>query len=112
MVLPSAYMIGTARHKNAERLRSMVLFATGGNEGYLYSTNREEDESMSDTSKGDILSDYDDILTVKDIMKILGISRKKVYELLDSGKVRSFRPGRAFVIAKIHLIDYIINSEE
>jgi len=53
---------------------------------------------------------YDDILTVKDLQKILGVSRKTVYELLESEKIRSFKPGRAYIIAKAHLIDYILSE--
>ena len=47
-----------------------------------------------------MLDDYSDILTVEDVMEILRMSRGCVYELLTTGKLKSFRNGRIWRIPK------------
>jgi excisionase family DNA binding protein len=48
----------------------------------------------------DVLKDYPDVLTPKDIKKILGISVNRVYELLGSGEIHAIRIGRLYRIPK------------
>lgn len=59
----------------------MDLFATGGNERYfiLY----QKIIAMPDTVGPTMFADCDDILTVQDVQKLPGISRKRVYELIE-----------------------------
>ena len=65
---------------------------------------------MSEEIYSTMFAEYDDILCVKDVQKILGIGRKKVYELLETKKIRSLKPGKAYLIPKRYLIDYILQG--
>jgi len=57
-----------------------------------------------------MLSDYDDIITVSDVAKILYIGKNRVYELLESGILKGFRIGRVWKIPKEALYEYIITQ--
>ena len=57
-----------------------------------------------------LLSDYGDILTVEDIMKILQIGRNKAYSLLKDGKIKSIRIGTMHRIPKNSLVSFLENS--
>ena len=59
-----------------------------------------------------MFSDYPDILTVKDIMKILKIGRTFAYSLLSSGQINYRKIGNKYYITKISFIDFINNSNE
>lgn len=48
----------------------------------------------------DMLKEYHDVLTPKDIQKILGFSVNRVYELLNSGEFHVVRIGRLYRIPK------------
>ncbi len=65
---------------------------------------------MSETVYTTMFAEFDDILTVKDVQKILGISRKKVYELIESKELKSLKPGKAYIIPKRYLIDYVLSD--
>ncbi|EKN68094.1 helix-turn-helix domain-containing protein [Schinkia azotoformans] len=47
--------------------------------------------------------DLKDVLTVKDIMEFLGISRAKAYELVNSGEFHTVRVGTRILIPKISI---------
>ena len=49
-------------------------------------------------------------MTVHDLRAALGISRKGVYNLLESGKIRSFKIGNTYKVPKTALIDYVNKS--
>ena len=51
--------------------------------------------------------DYPDVLDVKQVSKLLNVSSKTVYRLINDGKLASLKVGRAFKIPKIHLLQYI-----
>ena len=57
-----------------------------------------------------LFSEYPDIMTVHDLRAALGISRKGVYNLLESGKIRSFKIGNTYKVPKTALIDYVNKS--
>lgn len=54
-----------------------------------------------------IFKDYPDVLTTKDLQRILGISGKTVFMLLHSGQIKSIKVGRSFRIPKIYLLQYL-----
>ena len=56
--------------------------------------------------------DYPDVLTVREVAKLLGVSTKLVYKLLKEQAFQSIRIGREHKIAKVNLIDYIRNGEK
>ena len=58
----------------------------------------------------DMFSEYGDIVTVEEVMKMLQIGRVSVYQMLKSGEIRSLRVGKKYVIPKksvIELFDFL-----
>ena len=53
------------------------------------------------------LRNYPDLLTVKDMQKILNIGRTTAYKLLQSGEVKPLRIGAIYRIPKANLHDFI-----
>jgi hypothetical protein len=54
-----------------------------------------------------MLNEFPEILTPKDLMKILHIGKNGVYKLLKSSVIKSRRIGNKYIIPKVCLIDYI-----
>ncbi|MGI6154285.1 MAG: helix-turn-helix domain-containing protein [Christensenellaceae bacterium] len=54
-----------------------------------------------------MLSQYPDLLNVYEVSKLLHISRQRVYHLIEAGLLQAVRPGKAYLIPKTCLIDYI-----
>ena len=54
-----------------------------------------------------VLKEYPDIMTVDEMSKALGISSKTVYKLIKEGVIKSRKVGRAYRIAKVHLLSYL-----
>lgn len=57
-----------------------------------------------------LTDDFQEILTVDDVMQMLYIGRNTVYNLLNSGKLKGFRIGRTWKIPKDCLTDYIVTK--
>ena len=53
----------------------------------------------------DMFSEYGDIVTVEEVMKMLQIGRVSVYQMLKSGEIRSLRVGKKYVIPKKSVIE-------
>ena len=71
-----------------------------------------EDKLLSDTAYNTMFSDYPDILTVKDITKILGVHPNKVYELVKEGVLPKIPCCRYIKVAKISVIKFILQSAQ
>ena len=54
-----------------------------------------------------VLKGYPDVLDVKQISAILGVSTKTVYKLIKEGTLSTFKVGREFRAAKVSLMKYI-----
>jgi excisionase family DNA binding protein len=54
-----------------------------------------------------IFQNYPDVLDVKHVTELLGVSSKTVYRLLNEGTLDSLKVGRAFKIPKLYLLQYI-----
>ena len=65
------------------------------------------------TMKEDLsmFENFDDILNVDDVAKALKIGTSQAYKLVRSGKIQAFKEGRAWKIAKLALINYIMNQQ-
>lgn len=55
----------------------------------------------------DVLKNYDDILTPKDIQKILGISLNHAYELIHSGQFQVIKIGQRYRILKSVFVEWL-----
>ena len=53
------------------------------------------------------MKEYPDIMTVDEMSKALGISSKTGYKLIKEGVIKSRKVGRAYRIAKVHLLSYL-----
>lgn len=51
--------------------------------------------------------DYPDVLDVKQVSQLLGVSTKTVYRLLRSGTLDSLKIGREFRIPKVNVMKYV-----
>ena len=54
-----------------------------------------------------VFKEYPDVLDVKQVSQLLGVSTKTVYRLLRSGTMDSFKVGREFRIPKITVMKYV-----
>ena len=54
-----------------------------------------------------IFKEYPDVLDVKQISKLLGVSTKTVYRLLRDGTIDSLKIGREFRIPKVNVMRYV-----
>ena len=60
-----------------------------------------------------MLKDYPDVLTAKDAMKILSISKELLYDLINSKQLPAYRLGKkSWRINKESLINYLIALEK
>jgi excisionase family DNA binding protein len=57
-----------------------------------------------------MFSDYDDVVSIDDLMEILDIGRNKAYELLKNGEIQSFKIGKVYKIPKLCIQEYIFSK--
>lgn len=57
-----------------------------------------------------MLTEYPDLLTAAQVAKILGITRQRVYRMVDEGYFYGVKLGRSYRISKLRLIDYLIGD--
>ncbi len=55
----------------------------------------------------EMFSEYDDIVSVEDVMEMLHLGRVTVYNLLKSGRIHTLRVGKKYVIPKKSIIDFL-----
>ncbi len=54
-----------------------------------------------------IFKEYPDIVNVEQMSKMLGISEKSAYRLLQKGAIKYLKVGRIYKIPKIYILDYL-----
>ena len=54
-----------------------------------------------------VFTEYPDVLDVRQVSKLLGISTKTVYHLLHNGSITSLKVGREFRIPKVNVMKYV-----
>ena len=57
-----------------------------------------------------MFAEYPDIVTVKDLQGMLGISRHAAYDLLGEGEISCIRLANAYKIPNINVINYVLKS--
>lgn len=57
-----------------------------------------------------MFNQYDDIITVYDLMEMLLIGKGAAYKLLASGEIKCFRYHRVWKIPRQSVIDYIVRK--
>lgn len=58
-----------------------------------------------------IFKDYPDVVDLEQMRAMLGIGRNKAYELLQHKIIPSKRIGKRYIIAKIHIIEFIMKDQ-
>ncbi|WP_407384313.1 helix-turn-helix domain-containing protein [Ruminococcus sp.] len=51
--------------------------------------------------------EYDEILSIEDVMEILHIGKNSVYSLLKSNEIRNIRVGKRYIVPKQSVINFI-----
>ena len=54
-----------------------------------------------------IFKEYDDVVTVDDVMKMLHIGRNNVYKLLNDNSIKTVKVGKRFIIPKSSVIEFV-----
>ncbi|WP_369283069.1 helix-turn-helix domain-containing protein [Oscillibacter sp. GMB15532] len=71
--------------------------------------NREEKMAKQ---YGLMFRDYPDAVTPEQLRQMLGIGRRKAYDLLKSGALPSIRMGRLYRIPKVLVIDFLCGNTQ
>ena len=69
-------------------------------------------ESLTQQGMIPMFSNYPDIVTVPQVMKMLGIGRNAVYKLLQANEIRHRRIGRRYIIPKQAVIEFINKASD
>ena len=62
---------------------------------------------MADSSS-EMFSEYNDVVSVDDVTRMLHLSRVTVYKLLKSGRIRTIKVGKKYIIPKKNVIDFLV----
>ena len=54
-----------------------------------------------------MFSEYDDVVTVDDVMKMLHLGKNNVYKLLRDNSIKSVKLGKRFIIPKRSVINFV-----
>lgn len=54
-----------------------------------------------------VFNDYPDVLDVKQVSQLLGVSKKTVYRLLRNKAIESLKVGREFRVPKVNVMKYV-----
>ena len=57
--------------------------------------------------ENEMFTEYDDVVSVSDVAKMLHLSKVSVYGLLKSGRIFTLKVGRKYVIPKKSIIDFL-----
>lgn len=61
-------------------------------------------------NENQIFKDYPDVVSIEQLMKMLGIGRNKAYELVNSGTIKSIRIGTKHKIPKVRVVEFLMQS--
>ncbi len=56
----------------------------------------------------EIFENYDDIVSVEEVMEMLHLGRVTIYNLLKKGEIKSLKVGRKYIIPKQCVIDFVM----
>jgi len=54
-----------------------------------------------------MFENYPDVVTVKELCRMLSIGKNTAYDLLKNNKIKSIRIGKVHKIPKIYIINYL-----
>ncbi len=59
----------------------------------------------------EMFAEYDDIVSIEDVMKMLHIGRSNVYKLLRKKEIKHIRIGVKYIIPKKSIVEYIEKNQ-
>ena len=65
-----------------------------------------------DLTTQNIFTNYNDIVKVKDLQKMLGIGRNLAYELISTNQIKSIKSGNLILIPKQNVIDFLNEGDK
>ncbi len=68
--------------------------------------------TMYNVREAVLFKNFSDLLTVDELMQLLGIGKSSAYKLLRSGKIRAFQLNGKWRIKKQSVISFINSQEE
>lgn len=72
----------------------------------------DDDRLPNNESNGSISMELPLVLRVEDLTQILSIGRNTAYELVRSGKIKSFRIGRSYRITRDSIAEYLAQNQD
>ena len=60
----------------------------------------------------EMFTEYDEILSIEDVMEILHIGKNSVYSLLKSNEIRNIRVCKRYIVPKQSVINFISDITE
>lgn len=67
--------------------------------------------TINSNSYESIFSEYNDVVTVDDIMQMLKIGKNTVYDLLRNKKIKSIQLGKKYIIPKRSIIEFLNTAD-
>ncbi len=62
---------------------------------------------IENKTPGDMFEQYPDVVTIEDVMAMLGIGRNLAYKLVRTGEIRSIKVGRRMIIPKKEIVRFL-----
>jgi len=68
--------------------------------------------TQTETAYRLMLTEYPDLLSVEDVVKILGVSRQYVYQMINDGYLYGMKIGKAYKISKFKMVGYLTGENK
>ena len=62
---------------------------------------------ITQVNSNDMFEQYPDVVTIEDVMSMLGIGRNLAYKLVRTGEIRSIKVGRRMIIPKKEIVRFL-----
>lgn len=72
---------------------------------------RITDNQIRTTNTREMFSEYGDIVSIDDVMKMLHIGRSNVYKLLQEKEIKHVRIGVKYIIPKKSIVEFIEKNQ-
>ena len=59
-----------------------------------------------------LFSEYPDVVTIKEISKMLGLGIRNTYKLVSDGKLHSLNCCKKIMVTKVEVINYVLQSAQ
>ena len=70
------------------------------------------DKTAEKTAYRTMFREYPEIVTIKEVCQMLGLSYKSVHKLIRDGKLQRIPGGRSIKVARITVIEFVLQSAQ